>query len=167
MRQGCHTLPKPPEGNLFRSSVRWDEHSVLALLPLINCKGCGRCCREIHPIRLQGYEVRRIAEYQEVPVKGLIEQLESMNLALDSDHPTHIRDVLDYSMRSPCPFRTHHCEIHEVRPVACRHFPLQPVMPPREDLLPGVTQPETVVGVFTSLCDAGRPCIEKLEEWQQ
>ena len=145
--------------NLYASGIQWGPESVLPLLPLIACKNCGTCCSTLHPIRVDGAGARKIADHLGLTVKELIchYRLQSMNMALDSDHPKHIRDMLDYSFPSPCPFRTHHCEIWAVRPVICQEFPLQ-----RWKVPEGL-----VVAVTVGLCDAGRPCIDKLMEWQR
>ena len=130
--------------NLYRSGVQWDEHSVLALLPLIDCKlPCGKCCEHPWPIRIQGYEARRIAEYIETPLPTLLRKLEVFES--------------DWSLPSPCPFRSDAgCAVWPARPVVCKYFPLQRV----------AHEGNWVVGVFTGLCEAGQPCVEQLKRWQ-
>lgn len=138
-------MSRPATANLYCSGVQWDQHSVLALLPLIACAGCGLCCSTLHPIRVQGYEARRIAEYLEVPLAELVADWEHL-------------DLLDYSFPSPCPFRSEAgCLVYEARPVVCKYFPLATVE----------RSEGKVVAVGVELCDAGRPVIAQLERWQR
>lgn len=137
-----HNGPAP---NLYFSGVKWGPESVLPLLPLIACKNCGKCCNIPHPIRVQGYEAERIAEFLEVPVQDLTAGWERL-------------DITDWSFPSPCPFRSEKgCTIYSARPVVCKYFPLQTLRHEGQD----------VVGVTIGLCDAGRPCIAQCEEWQR
>lgn len=87
------------QGNLYVSGVQWDRASVLALLPLIDCKGCGKCCAI--PRLVQPQELERIAE-----------------------HPNGTADP-SWVESIPCRFRSKAgCAVHPVRPVVCKYFPL-------------------------------------------
>ena len=132
---------------LFVSGVKWEQKSVLALLPLIDCVlDCpALCCKESHPITVQEYEVERIAKRLEMRSGKLKRSLEPIGEWL-------------WTLPRPCCFlKDNRCSIYEDRPVVCKYYPLQRVWLEKEG--------EYVVGVFTCWCDAGRRCIKKLMEW--
>lgn len=129
------------ESPLFVSPVPWNRENVLALLPLIDCKQCGECCRTVPTIVAQDYEVARIAKYLGTRVRELKRSWKRRNGA--------------WAVPSqPCMFlKDNKCSVHPARMVVCKYYPLQRVE----------YHGQECIGVF-GFCDAGLKCIEWLRE---
>jgi len=138
-------VPSGVTDSLFVSGIRWDRASVLGLLPLIDCAGCGDCCRIAKPIVIQEYEIERIALHTGEQPRLMKARLERLDAQL-------------WSLPTPCPYQRedNSCAIHEVRMVVCRYHPLQRIF----------QNGDYVVGVANG-CEAGRRCVERLRSWQR
>ncbi len=83
---------------------------VLKLSELINCRQCGRCCKEIRKIFVAQEDVDRIAKYINCPPLVVREMMH-----IDSEEIMHM----------PCPFfRDEKCSIQPVKPISCRIYPM-------------------------------------------
>ena len=83
---------------------------VLKLSELINCRQCGRCCREVERVFVAQEDVDRIAEYI-------------------NSTPLAVRDMMHIDdkelMHMPCPFlKERDCSIQPVKPIACKIYPM-------------------------------------------
>lgn len=82
---------------------------ALKLSELINCRHCGRCCKEIKRVFVAQEDVGRIAEYI-------------------NSTPEVVRDMMHIDdkeiMHMPCPFYENGCSIQSVKPIACKLYPL-------------------------------------------
>ena len=132
---------KPNTVNLFVSGALWNRENVLAVLPLIQCRQCGACCKKCKPIVAQEYEVERIAKFLSKPPENLKRGW------------AKIDDWL-WSLPSPCPYRDEEkgCLIYEMRPVTCKYFPIQRI--DRDGM--------KFIGVTTGFCNAGAEVIKAL-----
>lgn len=124
------------------SPVPWNRENVLALLPLIDCKQCGECCRSVPEIVAQEYEVERIARHIGVWPRKLKRRWERRE------------DGVWLVPSQPCEFlKGNKCSIHPARIVVCKYYPLQRIN----------YKGQECIGVF-GFCDAGARCIEWLRE---
>ena len=132
---------KPNTVNLFVSGALWNRENVLAVLPLIQCRQCGACCKKCKPIVAQEYEVERIAHRLGVRPRSLKRAWEKVSDDL-------------WSLPTPCPYRDEEkgCLIYEARPVTCKYFPIQRI--DRDGL--------KFIGVTIGFCDAGAEVIKRL-----
>lgn len=86
---------------------------ALALSSLLNCRHCGRCCREPKRTFVADEDIERISEFidQSFLVVRRMMHIDSENL-----------------MHPPCPFYEHDrdkkCGIEPVKPISCKIFPL-------------------------------------------
>lgn len=83
---------------------------ALKLSELINCRHCGRCCKEIERVFVAQEDVERIAEYI-------------------NSTPEVVRDMMHIDdkeiMHTPCPFLVgKDCSIQPVKPVSCKIYPM-------------------------------------------
>ena len=96
--------------------VSSDQNMDLMMDQLFQCQRCGKCCRGplLDGIAVLPSEVKRISAYLKM-------------------HPDKFMDRYVKTRRSwrhgvipyPCPFiRGNGCSIYEIRPIACRTFPL-------------------------------------------
>lgn len=125
----------------YLSAVAWG--AVLGEIhPLIDCQRCGLCCRIPSPIVANTYDIQRIARHLGVRPRKLQRAWDS-----NGNGRWFIPD-------RPCRFLTDiGCSVYEARPVACFNFPLKR----------HVREGKVEIAV-SQLCEAGRPCIERLQK---
>lgn len=136
-----HRKRQPRDAPLFVSPVPWNRENVLTLLPLIDCKQCGECCRVVPRIVAQEYEVERIARHIGTRPRKLKRKWKQRE------------DGVWFVPAQPCMFQEgNSCSIHPARMVVCKYYPLQRVSQNGQEC----------IGVF-GFCDAGEKCIEWLK----
>lgn len=83
---------------------------ALALSSLINCRQCGRCCREVKRVFVAKEDVDRIAEY----INSTSEAVREM-MHIDKQEIMHM----------PCPFlQDNDCSIQPAKPISCKIYPM-------------------------------------------
>jgi len=134
-----------PPVNIYVSGVAWNRASVLALLPLLACRGCGQCCVKPEGVLVQDYEAERIAGHLGCEVVEL--------------QAGWARVPEGWLMPTPCRFRTLlGCAIYAARPVVCKYYPLYRCQQQGT---------RATVGVWTAWCQAGARAIGQLQMWER
>lgn len=89
------------------------------------CQRCGACCTKIG-LPYDGESVHNIANFLKMSVEKIIEKYYG-NITSDGSYWES-----DDSKRTPCPFlrfsdEKYFCEIHLVRPLGCKLYPIDTV----------------------------------------
>lgn len=107
---------KPPLADRLRAMDPTDlDRLVATLLPSIrvDCRDCGRCCRELH-LSLTDAEADRLADLSGLAPERFRERYLS---AVDEEKPWLLRE-------KGCPFQSGNlCTVYDERPSDCRSFP--------------------------------------------
>jgi len=89
----------------------------------VDCKACGKCCKNRHDIILTPYDVYRISTYLGRTPMEVIKRYCEVYIAPTSKLP--VVRVLPLPPKSACPFlHRKKCSIHSKKPVVCKVFPL-------------------------------------------
>ncbi|MBB6459213.1 YkgJ family cysteine cluster protein [Flammeovirga kamogawensis] len=104
-------LKKTKKGKLIDQIVNDTDEKVFETF---DCLSCANCCKTISPV-VTATDVRRIAKHLRIKETEVLSEY----MSVDSDG--------DYVMnRQPCPFLedNNECSIYDVRPKACKEYPL-------------------------------------------
>ena len=122
-----------------------DQHRDL--FSSIDCMNCANCCKTT-PALVKQEDMDRIANHMSIPVGEFIERFLIMDE--DGDFVTNVQ---------PCPFleKNNACKIYEVRPEACREFPLT--------LRKDQKSTASIMVDNAAICPAVFRIFERLESW--
>ena len=89
--------------------ISYSLELAMALSTLVKCKQCGKCCQEVPEIFIDDSDITRIARYLNKSFKSVKKMM----------------GVKNNKMKTPCVFfKDNSCSIQEVKPIACKIFPL-------------------------------------------
>jgi len=110
------------EEALSRSqNLEYSSGTITVLIPFV-CFRCGKCCRKLS-VGLAPFDIHRIAEFLRLNIKDFIIKYLG---EITSEEDGEMRYKLTKPSK-PCPFLSYSnmCTVYEVRPLACRSFPLE------------------------------------------